>query len=114
MKSTKTFALIIVALMTAMLLTACGSTPIVTTTTRVVYKHPSVPEKFFEPVTVEKPIAYEDYMKLSLSERETYMREYAQKALKGLKASNNNVRDIKKVLDDTKKAAEHESQSGHQ
>lgn len=94
-------------------LTACGTTPPPSVVTKNVYKHPSVPDKLFEPVKVEKPISEEEFLAMTIAERETYMREYAQKALTGLKTSNNNVKDIKKILEDTKKAADNESKSGH-
>lgn len=102
---------LILTLITVSFLTACGTTPPPSVTTKTVYKHPSVPDKLFHPVKVERPISDEEYLKMSLSERETYMREYAQKALTGLKSSNDNVKDIKKILEDTKKAADNESKS---
>lgn len=93
------------------LLVGCGSTPKTEVVTLIEYKHPSIPETLFGPVQVERPMSYDQYMQLTLPERETYMREYSQKVLKALKASNLNTQGIKKILEDTKRAADNESKS---
>lgn len=107
----KKIAFALFVLVAAQLVVGCSSAPINTVTTRTEYKHPDVPDKLFQPVTVERYMPSEEHLKLGIAERETSLREYAQKVLTALKASNNNVRDIKKILDDTKKAADNESQS---
>ena len=107
----KKAAIVLYVFLVAQLLMGCSSAPINTVTTRTEYKHPSVPEHLFKPVTVERYMATEEHLKLGIPERETALREYAQKVLKALKDSNNNVRDIKKILDDAKKAADNESKS---
>ena len=104
------FSSIFVVLM-AMVMTGCSSSPIVTTTTRTVYKHPEVPEKLFETPKPEKPMPDEEFLALSEPEQMTELRRYTQVVLKALKASHNNVKAIKKVLDDAKKAADNESKS---
>lgn len=107
----KKFAFALFVFLSASFLVGCGSAPINTVTTRTEYKHPDVPDELFKPVKVERYMSSDEHVKLSIPDRETSLREYIQKVLKALKDSNNNVRDIKKILDDAKKAADNESQS---
>ena len=102
----------VMALFLLITLNACT-----TTKTQVVkesiYYHPSVPTKFFTPVIPERPIAKQDYLALPLWERETYLVNYNKSLMKNIASCNINVSSIQTVLEEAKKAADHEGQSGN-
>ena len=90
----------------------CGTVPKTEVVTKKIYVHPEVPDHLLiKVIPSERPVSVEDYLKMDIWDRETYMREFAQKVMKALNASNLNVSSIKKILEDTKKAADNESQS---
>lgn len=95
------------------MLMACGSTPKTEVVTKTVYITPDVPTSLFKPVVPERPMTKELYMNLTIWERETYLTEYVQKLMELLASRNTDVKSIEKILNDTKKAADHEGKSGN-
>ncbi|WP_396190489.1 hypothetical protein [Flavobacterium sp.] len=99
-----------VCFLLAAALVGCGTVPQPQVVTKTVYVQPNVPDKFFNQKQPNRPMKKDEYLLLSEKEKETYLTAYSQSLLQDLASCQADVFSIKKVLQDSKKAIDHESQ----
>lgn len=98
--------MLLLVMMSAVFLSGCGTTkPKTVEITNIKMVPIPIPDVLLEPCKPNKPITVDEYLKLNVLERETYLTNYSIDLMVNLSDCNKKLKSIKELRD--------ENQSGH-